>query len=416
MIGKLKLIIICLSVFPLTLAQDCQIDLLANPTASPLLLTVLDGTYSFPDPTSTDNRTLDLLSNQELVFACPGGQFTQPGLNTRGQHAFCQGGTTLSSNSFLYDYNILNCTLTDLTRPALADSYDDPSLLCENSERPVRVGYKIDGTLVPVLDVCFNEATALATYTRHRLTGFAPLAQSTARSPPTYFQFYLSLYNKDVQSVYDSFEFYFEKLGLEEYLTDAYFLRAGHLAPYEDFFHPFQRDAAYHYVNAAPQWNTFDDGNWRVLEDGVLQVVANGKMGDGVVVTGDATVVTGTLKVGTLVSNATGTPEVVELILRYGQFPIPRWFWKVVYFGEVDIGAVFFGFNNPYAGLKDEVDAEFVAEICSEDVFESLRAKWYLDHVDNSGPGLGYMFACSLDLGGLLDPTINSVVTNVLSK
>ncbi len=193
-------------------------------------------------------------------------------------------------------------------------------------------------------------------------------------------------------------------LDLDGYINDTHFIKIGNLAPYEHFFYIFQRDATYHLANSAPQWNTFDEGNWKVVEQGVLDFSQDA------FVYGDATVLTGTLKVATL-ANSSGVP--VEIYLYYGRVPVPRWFWKLIYYDDFNVGVIFFGFNNPYAS-KNEVDTEFLTEVCSVDVFESAATSWHLEDVDNTDPALGFIYACRVNLDEILDPLVNSIVSNVL--
>ena len=305
---------------------------------------------------------------------------------------------------YLYLYHLLNCTLPDVTRPALSESYDNPDLACEDSSRHVEVGYHIDDTLVPVLDACFNETTLVTTYTKHRLSKWVSSVQAITRPPPTYYFFQLEFFRVDVQSLFRSGDSILASLDLDGYINDTHFIKIGNLAPYEDFFYTFQRDATYHLANSAPQWNTFDEGNWKVVEQGVLDFSQDA------FVYGDATVLTGTLKVATL-ANSSGVP--VEIYLYYGRIPVPRWFWKLIYYDDFNVGVIFFGFNNPYAS-KNEVDTEFLTEVCSVDVFESAATSWHLEDVDNTDPALGYIYACRVNLDEILDPLVNSIVSNVL--
>ncbi|CAL4066052.1 unnamed protein product, partial [Meganyctiphanes norvegica] len=40
----------------------------------------------------------------------------------------------------------------------------------------------------------------------------------------------------------------------------------GHLAPDSDFVYGYQQDATYYFINAVPQWQAFNNGNWKALE------------------------------------------------------------------------------------------------------------------------------------------------------
>lgn len=45
-----------------------------------------------------------------------------------------------------------------------------------------------------------------------------------------------------------------------------YFAR-GHLAPDAAFVYDTLQDATYYFANVAPQWQSFNNGNWRQLEE-----------------------------------------------------------------------------------------------------------------------------------------------------
>ena len=43
----------------------------------------------------------------------------------------------------------------------------------------------------------------------------------------------------------------------------------GHLSPDAAFVYQREQDATYYYINAAPQFQSFNAQNWRYLEEGV---------------------------------------------------------------------------------------------------------------------------------------------------
>ena len=55
--------------------------------------------------------------------------------------------------------------------------------------------------------------------------------------------------------------------------SNFYFAR-GHLAPDAAFVTDPEQDATYYFVNVAPQFQTFNNGNWKVLEGAVRDLGA----------------------------------------------------------------------------------------------------------------------------------------------
>lgn len=42
------------------------------------------------------------------------------------------------------------------------------------------------------------------------------------------------------------------------------YLAKGHMSPDADFVTEAEQDATYYYINALPQWQAFNNGNWKV--------------------------------------------------------------------------------------------------------------------------------------------------------
>ena len=138
-------------------------------------------------------------------------------------------------------------------------------------------------------------------------------------------------------NVYNDINSNLDNLGLGNYVNDTFYLRKGSLASQWDFLYTYQRDATFDLTNVAPQWNSVGNGNWEAIISGVQKFLQNQGTGD------EAKIISGTLKVATL-TNSSGSN--VELYLLNGQVPVPRWFWKLVYISELNVGAIFFVYNN----------------------------------------------------------------------
>lgn len=54
--------------------------------------------------------------------------------------------------------------------------------------------------------------------------------------------------------------------GIDTYVTTTQFLARGHLAAKSDFVYATGQRASFYFINAAPQWQPFNAGNWNWLE------------------------------------------------------------------------------------------------------------------------------------------------------
>ncbi len=52
-----------------------------------------------------------------------------------------------------------------------------------------------------------------------------------------------------------------------ELLDKKDYMARGHLAPDADFVYESFQDATYYYFNAAPQWQSINNGNWKASLD-----------------------------------------------------------------------------------------------------------------------------------------------------
>jgi hypothetical protein len=140
--------------------------------------------------------------------------------------------------------------------------------------------------------------------------------------------------------------------------TNNYYLARGHLAAKADFVYGSQQRATFYFVNAAPQWQTFNGGNWQVLESNIQRYADQRQL--------DLEVYTGTYGVATL-PNVNGIET--ELYLNVDgnnnkAIPVPKLFWKAVYEPISKAGVVFVGVNNPYVG-NPQGDYIICNNVCS---------------------------------------------------
>ncbi|ERL89782.1 hypothetical protein D910_07143, partial [Dendroctonus ponderosae] len=100
---------------------------------------------------------------------------------------------------------------------------------------------------------------------------------------------------------------------------------AGHLTAKGDFVYAFQQLATFHYVNSAPQWASFNGGNWNELEISVRDLADS--------TSSNLEVYTGVYGTTTLrnANNFQKTPLFLHTINGNNLMPVPQLFWKIIY-------------------------------------------------------------------------------------
>ena len=152
------------------------------------------------------------------------------------------------------------------------------------------------------------------------------------------------------------------------------FLAKGHLAPDADFVYKEWQDATYYFANAAPQWQPFNNGNWKAVESEVRHYAEE--------VGRDVEVITGTL--GQLAYQSQeedgGASKRVKLsIARRGRerlpsaLPVPEFYWKVLHDPAAGAAVVFVGLNDPHFEGDPEVEAQICPDRCVE-------GRWFFFH------------------------------------
>lgn len=115
-------------------------------------------------------------------------------------------------------------------------------------------------------------------------------------------------------------------------------LSRGHLAPSADFILNVYRRATYFYANAVPEWQIVNAGNWVRLENAIRKVASERNL--------KLNVTTGVHRVLTL-EDETGVEREITLATN-GNFPVPKFLWKVVVDSQSGQGIAFVAINNCY--------------------------------------------------------------------
>lgn len=361
--------------------SDCEINVSQDiAVPPPLILKVNQSEFLTPLWNDTSGL-IRMLSGESLQIYCPNGVRN---FNGNLIVATCLGGKSYRIGGEKYKLKDIRCTKHPwITLQPIKHSRS----YCRGNEI-ADIGFKLAhaNQFVKTMTICHAIRNLTTFYTIYDMKpysvafqkGVSRLGFIQAREF-NYSTSYNKLYSRenqrrkleemldgDAETSYD----------LDDYLdNDRFFLSRGHLGSKADFFWANQQRSTFFYVNAAPQWQSINGGNWQKVEDGIRRFVASRKI--------NATIISGThkvLKFPTLQGN--------EFYLgEDGLLPVPQFFYKIVYDEGNSRGIVFISINNPHLE-EDEVD-------------EYLFCKNVIDEVNwiSLKPSLqmGFIFACDVN-------------------
>lgn len=144
-----------------------------------------------------------------------------------------------------------------------------------------------------------------------------------------------------------------------------------------DFVYGVQQRLTFWYLNTAPQWQTFNDGNWNSLEVSVRRFAASRRL--------DLDVYTGVYGQMTM-EDIHDKWQPVHLHIEGAIMSVPRFYWKVIYDPLSKRGTAFVGLNDPFIRLVTD-DVYLCTDI-------SEKIEWLEWTPCNIEAGISY--ACSV--------------------
>ncbi|CAH2257289.1 jg26108 [Pararge aegeria aegeria] len=167
---------------------------------------------------------------------------------------------------------------------------------------------------------------------------------------------------------------------VDRYITSNQFLARGHLAAKTDYVFATGQRSTFYFINAAPQWQPFNAGNWMSLEANLRRRIAAARY--------NTVIYTGTFGV-TQLRNSAG--RLVDIHLHSNnRVPVPQYFYKVVYDASRRQGTAYISINNPYYTLAEARQLQFCTDRCRNNAaFNWIN--WQPDRVD-----IGYSFCCTI--------------------
>ena len=135
----------------------------------------------------------------------------------------------------------------------------------------IRNGYQFGNEFISLYDMCHDKSLALNYFSVDTVYGRSANAADRKSQRPTFSQdiYYPGLNVNQLYMRANQTETLAKILGSQELAAHyikpntAYFFSRGHLAPDADFIDADSQRASYYFMNTAPQFQTFNGGNWK---------------------------------------------------------------------------------------------------------------------------------------------------------
>lgn len=225
-----------------------------------IVLPVIEGTA----------RIINLNEGQQVTVSCLGTGDYGNLLNATGLQlnpAICVASSNLQfADGTEFSYDELSCLIQN--HEILVEQGT-----CANGPGTfIRNGWEFGASFIPLFDMCHDESLALNYYSINTVYGRSANADDKTNDRPYYFSQDVYFPGLSVNTFYTQAE-QTKTIAMivgsdalaAQYIvpnTEYYFAR-GHMAPDADFIDAASQDASYYFMNTAPQFQIFNNGNWK---------------------------------------------------------------------------------------------------------------------------------------------------------
>ncbi|XP_017080163.1 uncharacterized protein LOC108113960 [Drosophila eugracilis] len=246
-----------------------------------------------------------------------------------------------------------------------------------------RVGYDTgDGRFVATMELCHDPVHLRTHYARHQLTPANVHFQKNVKR--------LKFSTAGHFTGFDMTGIYSHKRqenvmapGLID-VKSGLFLARGHLAAKADLIYASQQRSSFNYMNVAPQWQSFNGGQWAVLEDSTRRYVSSSGI--------SASVYTGIY--GEMKVAGSKSLHMTTDANNNGVMAVPQLFYRVLIDnGNSTRGIALLGVNNPYATLAQIHESYIICDPVEDQV---KWLSWLRKGQAKGNPKKGYLYACSV--------------------
>ncbi|XP_059098835.1 uncharacterized protein LOC131892971 [Tigriopus californicus] len=396
-----------LAIVAINANDNCTINLdTGSSGVAPLI--VQNKKFLYPQKLNDNNqRTIDIADGSKVEYICQSSPDTPstirdglPVLNlTCSDRRFL---TEAGSGTYVYTLECSNAQVPKIIRT--------PHVFCSKEGADgrttdlsyltlVQIGWEVHGQFKEQIRLCVDELLYATLWTTHEIFGSSINLRDTSPERPQFqrdtpgdsrlfarFPTQTTLVlsytrSKQIEAITTILGKNLNVNGdplIEEGFRTSLYLARGHLSPDADFVYDAEQDATYYFVNAAPQFQAFNNGNWKACE-GAIRSYAESEQSTVRVFTGTF----GILKY----KGSTGKLKPLYLYPNDGNkwIPVPEYYWKVIHNPETNEAIAFVGYNNPHAKMAPE-------KMCKNQCSKLSWADWNMDNLYS-----GYMYCCQLE-------------------
>ncbi|XP_058834973.1 uncharacterized protein LOC131692123 [Topomyia yanbarensis] len=336
----LKVIILLLVIVYDASATDCRIYLRSNATheKAPLLLKPKGALVSLLQPTGSH---FQLEEGENTLIGCASSKNKIAELNEHLASVTCVKNQEFKLNGTKKQFTQLNCS------SSISSSIKAQNRPCAGGTGVLfDIGFEILGIpFVKFFQSCYSLERSSVIFTEHEILGSSIDTAQISNDRPA-FKIGGLKSNVRFSSVYtqnSQRERLTQLLGAvseaEKYISSSSFFAKGHLTPDGDGVLDTWAGATYFYINAAPEWQVINVGNWVRVENAARSIAV--RLND-------------TVKIFTGVYDILSLPDVngrmVPITLaENSQLEAPKWFWKVLHHAASNSAIALITLNNPYA-------------------------------------------------------------------
>lgn len=344
---------------------------------------LVDSSDQIVQPTLQNGvRTITLAANQLVTVACEGSGNALTATGVQFNSGKCaSSGTSLQVGTQNLGYGSLGCN--SVVKETIKETGT-----CSSTGTKIEIGWQVSTTFINQITICHVESNDNTLYAIDTIYGANVAADDKQNERPSFRKgnYYTGVdvdtaYSQDGQLITVSEIVGSSTLGAQYIdVSKSYYFARGHLAPDADFIDAGSQDATYYYINAAPQWQSFNNGNWKALEAGSRNLAISRNI--------DLVVYTGTYEVLTL-ANVNGVQKPIYLAQDTNNnnvLPVPKYYWKVVHDPATNKATAFIGINNPHLSSVSGADV-FCSDVCSQIGWMSWTNRFDIPK--------GYMFCCT---------------------